>query len=298
MRECICRLKKISWSWKPNRDICSISGQLLWSIIEDLAVSQLGIFQLVLQCEVAPYIGMHYNYSLVKSYIEIIGVFKMNPLMDSGYYSGQPIYHVIRLQFNMIGRKHLWFRCKVVSACIIIIIVVCYCCAEALSVVIATLLYCPWGWARINNSCLCHVKQRLLGELPLSADELEKVFVTLDSDSNGFLTLDEFSTGFSMSTCIFGMEDNMMKNVSCCVSQLFSRWFFVWQEYFFKGQHGREIPLCKASRGPLSQPMGRELGNFRGWRGEAFFHADGEPRGQQRLWRVSIVWVSNMVNFK
>lgn len=46
---------------------------------------------MVLQCEVAPYIGMHYNYSLVKSYIEIIGVFKMNPLMDSGYYSGQPI---------------------------------------------------------------------------------------------------------------------------------------------------------------------------------------------------------------
>ncbi|XP_061532848.1 EF-hand calcium-binding domain-containing protein 4B isoform X1 [Phycodurus eques] len=39
--------------------------------------------------------------------------------------------------------------------------------------------------------------QRLLGELPLTADELEKVFDTLDSDSNGFLTLDEFSTGFS-----------------------------------------------------------------------------------------------------
>ncbi|XP_077424476.1 EF-hand calcium-binding domain-containing protein 4B [Vanacampus margaritifer] len=39
--------------------------------------------------------------------------------------------------------------------------------------------------------------QRLLGELPLNADELEKVFDTLDSDSNGFLTLDEFSTGFS-----------------------------------------------------------------------------------------------------
>ncbi|KAM9815096.1 EF-hand calcium-binding domain-containing protein 4B isoform 1-T6 [Syngnathus typhle] len=41
------------------------------------------------------------------------------------------------------------------------------------------------------------VSERLLGELPLSADELEKVFDTLDSDSNGFLTLDEFSTGFS-----------------------------------------------------------------------------------------------------
>ncbi|XP_037538701.1 ras and EF-hand domain-containing protein [Nematolebias whitei] len=39
--------------------------------------------------------------------------------------------------------------------------------------------------------------QRLNGELPLSADELEKVFDTLDSDSNGYLTLDEFSSGFS-----------------------------------------------------------------------------------------------------
>ncbi|XP_061679317.1 EF-hand calcium-binding domain-containing protein 4B [Syngnathoides biaculeatus] len=39
--------------------------------------------------------------------------------------------------------------------------------------------------------------KRLLGELPLTADELEKVFDTLDSDSNGFLTLEEFSTGFS-----------------------------------------------------------------------------------------------------
>uniref|UniRef100_A0A7N6B3J0 EF-hand domain-containing protein n=1 Tax=Anabas testudineus TaxID=64144 RepID=A0A7N6B3J0_ANATE len=40
--------------------------------------------------------------------------------------------------------------------------------------------------------------QRLNGELPLSADELENVFDTLDSDSNGYLTLSEFSSGFSM----------------------------------------------------------------------------------------------------
>ncbi|XP_072551155.1 EF-hand calcium-binding domain-containing protein 4B [Salminus brasiliensis] len=39
--------------------------------------------------------------------------------------------------------------------------------------------------------------QRLLGELPLSADDLENVFDTLDADGNGFLTLDEFSSGFS-----------------------------------------------------------------------------------------------------
>ncbi|KAL0968504.1 hypothetical protein UPYG_G00267730 [Umbra pygmaea] len=39
--------------------------------------------------------------------------------------------------------------------------------------------------------------QRLHGELPLSAEELENVFTTLDSDGNGYLTLDEFSSGFS-----------------------------------------------------------------------------------------------------
>ncbi|XP_069018348.1 EF-hand calcium-binding domain-containing protein 4B [Embiotoca jacksoni] len=39
--------------------------------------------------------------------------------------------------------------------------------------------------------------QRLNGELPLSSEELENVFDTLDSDGNGYLTLDEFSSGFS-----------------------------------------------------------------------------------------------------
>ncbi|XP_037306440.2 EF-hand calcium-binding domain-containing protein 4B [Pungitius pungitius] len=39
--------------------------------------------------------------------------------------------------------------------------------------------------------------QRLTAELPLSAEELENVFVTLDSDGNGYLTLNEFSSGFS-----------------------------------------------------------------------------------------------------
>uniref|UniRef100_A0A8C3G607 Calcium release activated channel regulator 2A n=1 Tax=Cyclopterus lumpus TaxID=8103 RepID=A0A8C3G607_CYCLU len=38
---------------------------------------------------------------------------------------------------------------------------------------------------------------RLTAELPLSAEELENVFNTLDSDGNGYLTLDEFSSGFS-----------------------------------------------------------------------------------------------------
>ncbi|KAF1667090.1 EF-hand calcium-binding domain-containing protein 4B, partial [Aptenodytes patagonicus] len=47
--------------------------------------------------------------------------------------------------------------------------------------------------------------QRLHPELPLSLEELEKVFVTLDADGNGSLTLKEFTTGFSE----FG------KHVSC-----------------------------------------------------------------------------------
>ncbi|NXL52629.1 EFC4B protein, partial [Podilymbus podiceps] len=39
--------------------------------------------------------------------------------------------------------------------------------------------------------------QRLHSELPLSLEELEKVFVTLDADGNGSLTPKEFTTGFS-----------------------------------------------------------------------------------------------------
>ncbi|XP_069084494.1 EF-hand calcium-binding domain-containing protein 4B isoform X1 [Pleurodeles waltl] len=39
--------------------------------------------------------------------------------------------------------------------------------------------------------------ERLHGELPLSLDELENVFDTLDSDGNGSLSLEEFTTGFS-----------------------------------------------------------------------------------------------------
>lgn len=39
--------------------------------------------------------------------------------------------------------------------------------------------------------------QRLHQELPLSLEELEDVFDALDADGNGFLTPDEFTTGFS-----------------------------------------------------------------------------------------------------
>ncbi|KAL8188487.1 UNVERIFIED_CONTAM: hypothetical protein K2H54_000688 [Gekko kuhli] len=39
--------------------------------------------------------------------------------------------------------------------------------------------------------------ERLHGELPLSLEELEKVFDTLDADGNGSLTPEEFTSGFS-----------------------------------------------------------------------------------------------------
>ncbi|XP_019898603.3 ras and EF-hand domain-containing protein isoform X2 [Esox lucius] len=39
--------------------------------------------------------------------------------------------------------------------------------------------------------------RRLHRELPLTAEELENVFDSLDTDQNGYLTLEEFSTGFS-----------------------------------------------------------------------------------------------------
>uniref|UniRef100_A0A6Q2YKS0 EF-hand domain-containing protein n=1 Tax=Esox lucius TaxID=8010 RepID=A0A6Q2YKS0_ESOLU len=42
--------------------------------------------------------------------------------------------------------------------------------------------------------------RRLHRELPLTAEELENVFDSLDTDQNGYLTLEEFSTGFKESS--------------------------------------------------------------------------------------------------
>ncbi|XP_055011096.1 EF-hand calcium-binding domain-containing protein 4B [Boleophthalmus pectinirostris] len=53
--------------------------------------------------------------------------------------------------------------------------------------------------------------QRLNSELPLTADELENVFDTLDSDGNGYLTLDEFSSGFS--EFLFGQNGSVEANM-------------------------------------------------------------------------------------
>ncbi|KAM4790720.1 EF-hand calcium-binding domain-containing protein 4B isoform 1-T3 [Cyanocitta cristata] len=54
----------------------------------------------------------------------------------------------------------------------------------------------------------CQDMQRLHPELPLSLEELEKVFVTLDADGNGSLTPKEFITGFSQ----FLLEQIALKN--------------------------------------------------------------------------------------
>ncbi|XP_043980428.1 EF-hand calcium-binding domain-containing protein 4B isoform X1 [Gambusia affinis] len=73
--------------------------------------------------------------------------------------------------------------------------------------------------------------QRLNGELPLSSDELENVFDSLDSDGNGFLTLEEFSSGFS--AFLFGRRisvDDIMteKNLSKSMPEvLYQSW---WKE--------------------------------------------------------------------
>ncbi|KFW78613.1 EF-hand calcium-binding domain-containing protein 4B, partial [Manacus vitellinus] len=54
--------------------------------------------------------------------------------------------------------------------------------------------------------------QRLLPELPLSLEELEKVFITLDADGNGSLTPKEFITGLSQFLLgQFALKNDMMQ---------------------------------------------------------------------------------------
>ncbi|OBS80873.1 hypothetical protein A6R68_20929, partial [Neotoma lepida] len=48
--------------------------------------------------------------------------------------------------------------------------------------------------------------QRLHRELPLSLEELEHVFDALDADGNGFLTPEEFATGFSKFWWVLGTQ--------------------------------------------------------------------------------------------
>uniref|UniRef100_A0A667ZI89 Calcium release activated channel regulator 2A n=1 Tax=Myripristis murdjan TaxID=586833 RepID=A0A667ZI89_9TELE len=79
--------------------------------------------------------------------------------------------------------------------------------------------------------------QRLNGELPLSADELENVFDTLDSDGNGFLTLDEFSSGFSM---FF----NLMEEANGCKNRSEALYQSQWEERLAGSEDEEEKHFC------------------------------------------------------
>lgn len=56
--------------------------------------------------------------------------------------------------------------------------------------------------------------QRLHRELPLSAEELEDVFDSLDTARTGYLTLEAFSSGFSRFPVVQGLT------TVCCLSKL------------------------------------------------------------------------------
>uniref|UniRef100_A0A7N8WYN4 Calcium release activated channel regulator 2Ab n=1 Tax=Mastacembelus armatus TaxID=205130 RepID=A0A7N8WYN4_9TELE len=55
--------------------------------------------------------------------------------------------------------------------------------------------------------------RRLHRELPLSAEELEDVFDSLDSDQSGFLTLEAFSSGFSRFPSVRGLSSSKLSGV-------------------------------------------------------------------------------------
>ncbi|XP_029953101.1 ras and EF-hand domain-containing protein homolog [Salarias fasciatus] len=83
--------------------------------------------------------------------------------------------------------------------------------------------------------------QRLNGEIPLSADELENVFDTLDSDGNGYLTLDEFSSGFS--EFLFGRRVSAVEGpVQKLPSQSLPEVLYQtqWEESLAKGEEDEE----------------------------------------------------------
>ena len=63
--------------------------------------------------------------------------------------------------------------------------------------------------------------QRLQAELPLSPEQLEDVFDSLDDDNNGFLTLEEFTEGFGK--LLVNLLDNeyFMKVKLICLGHLF-----------------------------------------------------------------------------
>ncbi|XP_077157913.1 EF-hand calcium-binding domain-containing protein 4B isoform X2 [Paroedura picta] len=68
-----------------------------------------------------------------------------------------------------------------------------------------------------------HNMQRLHGELPLSSEELEKVFDSLDADGNGSLTPEEFISGFSQ--FLFGQKGSVPDMQGCGAKTTYgSKW--------------------------------------------------------------------------
>ncbi|XP_053175930.1 EF-hand calcium-binding domain-containing protein 4B [Scomber japonicus] len=87
--------------------------------------------------------------------------------------------------------------------------------------------------------------QRLNGELPLSAEELENVFDTLDSDSNGYLTLDEFSSGFS--EFLFGRKisvEEKMEEKNYCENPPEVLYQSQWEESLAAAEDEEEKHFC------------------------------------------------------
>uniref|UniRef100_A0A673IXX9 EF-hand calcium-binding domain-containing protein 4B-like n=1 Tax=Sinocyclocheilus rhinocerous TaxID=307959 RepID=A0A673IXX9_9TELE len=71
--------------------------------------------------------------------------------------------------------------------------------------------------------------RRLHEELPLTTEELESVFDSLDLDKNGYLTLGEFSSGFSMFIISFQKGEHFKNDL------LFGTIFLAQQMKFFQG---------------------------------------------------------------
>ncbi|XP_041114045.1 EF-hand calcium-binding domain-containing protein 4B-like isoform X2 [Polyodon spathula] len=85
--------------------------------------------------------------------------------------------------------------------------------------------------------------QRLHGELPLSADELENVFDMLDADGNGYLTLEEFTTGFS--EFLFGRKISISEVPQEPVqSQSETVYQNQWEERLAGGEDDEEHHFC------------------------------------------------------
>ncbi|NXW09848.1 EFC4B protein, partial [Fregetta grallaria] len=91
--------------------------------------------------------------------------------------------------------------------------------------------------------------QRLHPELPLSLEELEKVFVTLDADGNGSLTPKEFTAGFSE----FG------KHVSCIELYSYSILFTSIKKHFILTQSGGETPCPLKCEDTVSDDEDKEF---------------------------------------